>query len=120
MAVLAESAVRIIVLAAAVAAGLRVLRGASPRAAHRAWTGVCAVMLLLPAIVAWAPEAVVPILPPQTSSAVVDRPAPAPVAVVQPHSADRAVNPDRAPRAIPWRLIGGGVYAIGVNRRMRA
>ena len=88
MAVLVESALRIIVLAAGVAVGLRVLRVASPRVAHHAWTGVCAVMLLLPAIVAWAPEALVPILPPQTQAVDVDAPAPGSGAMVEPVSLD--------------------------------
>jgi hypothetical protein len=60
--VLIESALRITALMAAVAIGVRVLRVAAPRSAHRAWTGVCVVMLALPAVVAWAPRAMVPIL----------------------------------------------------------
>src|SRR5688572_6410188 len=114
MTVLAESAVRIIVLAAAVAAGLRVLRVTSPRVAHHAWTGVCVLMLLLPAIVAWAPEALVPILPPQVSPAVVDAPAPASLAVVEPPSIHRAIDPGVVSQPINWQLVAGGVYAFGV------
>jgi hypothetical protein len=114
MTVLAESAVRIIVLAAAVAAGLRVLRVTSPRVAHHAWTGVCVLMLLLPAIVAWAPEALVPILPPQVSPAVVGAPAPASLAVVEPPSIHRAIDPGVVSQPITWQLVAGGVYASGV------
>lgn len=114
MAVLAESAVRIIVLAVAVAAGLRVLRVASPRVAHHAWTGVCVVMLLLPAIVAWAPETLVPMLPPQTPPAAVDVPTPVPVAVVAPPSIPGAIDPGVAPHPITWRAVAGAVYALGV------
>jgi len=114
MAVLVESALRIIVLAAGVAVGLRVLRVASPRVAHHAWTGVCAVMLLLPAIVAWAPEALVPILPPQTQAVDVDAPAPGSGAMVEPVSLDGMIDPAVASGRVAWRLIVRGAYAVGV------
>ena len=70
MDVLLESAVRITVLIALVAVGLRALRVTAPRSAHRAWTGVCLMMLALPAVVAWAPRALVPILPARDTVAV--------------------------------------------------
>jgi hypothetical protein len=110
--VLVESALRIIVLAAGVAVGLRVLRVASPRVAHHAWTGVCAVRLLLPAIVAWAPEALLPILPPETAAVVGNATAPDSGAIVQPGSVDGTIDPDVASGPITWRLIVRGVYAV--------
>jgi beta-lactamase regulating signal transducer with metallopeptidase domain len=62
MDILAESAVRITVLALGVAVVLRGLRVRSPRLEHGAWTAVVAVMLALPAVVAWGPAIEIPIL----------------------------------------------------------
>jgi hypothetical protein len=62
MEMLVESAVRGTLLAAAVAVLLPALRLRSPRLAHRAWTGVACMLILLPALVAWAPEARMPVL----------------------------------------------------------
>ena len=56
MDLLIESAIRITVLALGVAVVLRVLRIRSPRLAHRAWSAVNQVMLLLPGVVAWGQE----------------------------------------------------------------
>ena len=70
MEILAESAVRAIVLALAVALVLRALRIHSARLAHRAWTAVAVVMLLLPAFVAWGPELALPLLPSQTGRVI--------------------------------------------------
>lgn len=113
MAVLIESAVRIIVLAAVVAAGLRILRIASPRVTHHAWTSVCGVMLLLPAIVAWVPEAVVPIVPPRTTAVAVNAPAPNSVDVAQPLTTTTTVAAEGRVRPVTWRFFAAGVYVIG-------
>jgi hypothetical protein len=63
MEILAESAVRVTLLTAAVGGVLAALRIRSPRAAHVAWCGVAIAMLLMPLMVAWGPEAAVPVLP---------------------------------------------------------
>src|SRR5262245_11890676 len=63
MDLLVESAIRITVLAFGVALVLRLLRIRSPRVAHRAWSAVVLVMLLLPAFVVWGPSFDVPLLP---------------------------------------------------------
>src|SRR5688572_2426306 len=63
MDILAESALRVTVLAAGVALVLRVLRIRSPRLTHRVWTAVVVVMLLLPLFVSVGPELAVPLLP---------------------------------------------------------
>jgi hypothetical protein len=114
MAVLVESALRIIVLAAVVAVGLRVLCVASPRIAHHAWTGVCAVMLLLPAIVVWAPETSVPILPPRTPAVVIDTSPTDSGGIVSPLSVDGTTDPNVASDRVAWQLIVRGAYAVGV------
>jgi beta-lactamase regulating signal transducer with metallopeptidase domain len=61
--ILAESAIRVSVVALGVAVVLRVLRIRAPRAIHRAWTAVVVVMLVLPSFVAWGPAFPMPILP---------------------------------------------------------
>ena len=63
MDILAESAVRITVLALGVSVVLRALRIRSPRLTHGVWTAVVVIMLLLPAFVAWGLEFAVPLLP---------------------------------------------------------
>jgi beta-lactamase regulating signal transducer with metallopeptidase domain len=73
--ILAESAVRMAVLALGVAVVLRALRIRSPRAAHRAWSLVVVVMLLLPAFVTWGPELRVPLLPSPTTGRIAAPPA---------------------------------------------
>ena len=113
MAVLLESALRITVLAAAVAVGLRILRVSSPRAAHHAWTGVCALMLLLPAIVAWAPEAVVPILPSRPLAAAVGAPSRTSATVVAPITVNTTTGPERTSPGLTWLAMAAGVYAGG-------
>jgi hypothetical protein len=70
MEILVESAVRATVLAGAVGLVVTALRLASPRTLHTAWTGVAFVMLLSPAIVAWGPEAAIPVLWSAPASAV--------------------------------------------------
>ena len=71
MDILAEAAVRVTVLALGVAVVLRALQIRSPQRAHRAWTAVVVVMLLLPVFVAWGPELAVPIVPSQTLSRMI-------------------------------------------------
>jgi hypothetical protein len=63
MELLAEAAVRAVVLALAVAFVLKILGIRAPRLVHRAWTAVAAIMLLLPVFLAWAPRVAMPVLP---------------------------------------------------------
>jgi outer membrane assembly lipoprotein YfiO len=60
---LLDASIRAILIAAAVGGILRALRVKSPGAAHKAWTGVLLIMLLLPALSFWAPRLPIPILP---------------------------------------------------------
>ena len=111
MDVLLESALRITVLIASVALGLRALRVSAPRAAHRAWTGVCLVMLALPAIVAWAPRAMVPVLS-APDVAVHQWPALGLGAALPPASIEtQSVTPLPA---VWWPTLVAAVYVAGV------
>jgi len=115
MDILAESAVRITVLALGVAVVLRGLRVRSPRLAHGAWTVVVAVMLALPAVVAWGPAIEVPFF--NAAPAVEHRMAPLAdrVDVASPGGTPRAKG--AAPRvsgSITWAAIAMAVYLAGV------
>jgi hypothetical protein len=73
--VLGESSLRAAAIAVAVFAVLRMLRVKSPTILHRAWTGVLAAMLLLPAFSLWAPRIALPVLPPMpAATGIVDVP----------------------------------------------
>lgn len=61
MDILFESTIRATLLTVAVALLLAAHRLRTPRIAHRAWVGVALILLLLPAIVMWGPEAAVPL-----------------------------------------------------------
>lgn len=61
--VLGESSVRAMIIALTTAGVLRVMRVASPRICHRAWTGVLMAMLCLPLLSLMAPRIDVPVLP---------------------------------------------------------
>jgi len=115
MDLLAESAIRITVLALGVALVLRVLRIRSPRLAHRAWSAVVLVMLLLPVFVAWGPEFAVPLLPSRTAIttlAVVEG------AATRTESHDiRVAVPtalDGSRRFVTWTAAALTVYVAGV------
>ena len=114
MDILAESAVRITVLALGVALVLRALRIRSPRVAHKAWTAVVFVMLALPAVVQWGPTFAVPVsasapplghlfIPAADDVALAGRVAPSPESRI-----------GRAPRAVPLIQATLAVYAAGV------
>jgi beta-lactamase regulating signal transducer with metallopeptidase domain len=116
MDILAESAVRITVLALGVALVLRVLQIRSPQRAHGAWTTVVGVMLVLPVFVAWGPEFAVPlvasptaigILAPDTSdAAAAERDTPALTA---------ATATGGAQSRLTWAAAGVAVYVAGVG-----
>jgi hypothetical protein len=59
---LSESAIRATLIALSTALILRLLRVAAPSMLHAAWSAVTVVMLLLPAIVLWAPKAMIPVV----------------------------------------------------------
>lgn len=82
---LLECSVRALLVAAATAAILPLLRVKSAAARHAAWTGVLLVTLLLPAWTEWGPKAAVRVLPPPSIeeppvSAPIEAPAAAAVA----------------------------------------
>src|SRR5688572_22831515 len=114
MEILVESAVRITVLAAMVAALLKALRNGSPRIAHRAWVGVTLLMLLLPAFVAWGPRVMIPVLPEQsptvTGPSVSAGATGAPRVVAS--AAAHTVEPVQP--AVDWRLVVLLLYGSGV------
>ncbi len=64
--VMAESSVRAVTIAAAVALILWAMRVKSAAIRHRAWTGVLLTMLFLPMLLVWAPRIAIPILPAQS------------------------------------------------------
>jgi len=114
MEILAETALRVTVLALGVAAVLRVLRLRSPRLLHTAWTAVVVTMLLMPAILMWGPRLEVPVLSGDASSilvALADAGAPA-----APHAlrAGAAAATARTGGPSIWMAVAGTVYATGV------
>ena len=115
MAILAESAVRITVLALGVAVVLRGLRVRSPRLAHGAWAAVVAVMLALPAVVAWGPVIEMPLLDAAPAvghlfAPLADRVDPADPGGTPFVRATAA----RAPAPITWTAIVTAIYLAGV------
>jgi beta-lactamase regulating signal transducer with metallopeptidase domain len=115
MDLLVESAIRITVLAFGVAVVLRLLRIGSPRLAHRAWSGVVLVMLLLPASVVWGPSFNVPLLP---SPAAIGGIAAAEAGAERADSHDLRVavlaSRDTSRRLLTWTSVALTVYAAGV------
>lgn len=115
MDLLVESAIRITVLAFGVGLVLRLMRIRSPRLAHRAWSAVVLVMLLLPAFVVWGPSLNVPLLP---SRAGIGALAMAERAAARADSHDIGVAvpapPDVSRRLLTWTAAALTVYAAGV------
>ena len=115
MDILAESAVRVTVLALGVAVVLRGVRIHSPRVAHAAWTAVVAAMLALPVIVQWGPRfkvALFPSAPPvgHLFASAADGAAPAGGAA----ALFAGSVAGAASRPIPWMAVLLAVYAAGV------
>jgi hypothetical protein len=114
MEILAESAVRVTVLAAGVAVLLKVLRIRSPRTAHHVWAGVALVMLVLPAIVAWGPKAMIPLLP-ESRPFITGTPPPSdPVVESDVAQAPPTAIAERSPRLPNRELVAVVLYASGV------
>jgi beta-lactamase regulating signal transducer with metallopeptidase domain len=116
MDILAESAVRVTVLAAGVVVVLRTLRIRSPRLAHGVWTAMVAVMLLLPIVVAWGPEFAVPLLSSSAANAL-QLPAAHDIAAVASSEIPigKSLDTDHAHTRITWSIAVGAVYAAGVG-----
>ncbi len=109
---LIESAVRATLIAAAVALVLYVMRVRTAAARHAVWAGFVVLMMLLPAWVAWAPKAPLPVLPPDAGPAAIALPvAQVPVAAPVQIQASSA-----APRHSGWNWasVPLGVYLLGV------
>ncbi len=115
MDILAESALRITVVALGVAVVLRALRIRSPRLAHAAWAAVVVIMLVLPVFVAWGLEFAVPLLPSRGVSALV-APAAGDIAPAKPDTiAAIAVPASTATQGpVTWEVAVGAVYVAGV------
>ena len=115
MEILAESAIRISVLALGVALVLRALGIGSPRVAHGLWTAVVVVMLMLPAAVAWGPRLDMPILGSAPAASHPFAPAPDDADA---HALGRlssiVATADRGSRAGAWVALLGTIYAGGV------
>jgi len=111
---LAESVIRITVLAIAVALVLRTLRIRSPRLAHRAWSAVVILMLLQPVLVIWGPEFAVPLLPAGAASGIA-LPAGS-AAAVESTGISTAVSTlaHSSRMRITWASVVFAVYGVGV------
>jgi hypothetical protein len=97
-----ECAVRAVLIALGTAAVLGLLRVKSAGARHAAWSGVVALMLLLPAWMAWGPRAslrILPAAPVPVAAVPILLSTPLPLAGV--HSAAPAVALEAAPAGAP-------------------
>jgi len=115
MDLLAESAIRITVLALGVALVLRSSRIRSPRLAHLAWSAVVLVMLLLPLFVAWGPEFAVPLLPARTSSTVTLTERPGALTESRDIRTGITAPADRSQTLMTWTTALLTVYVAGVG-----
>ena len=115
MAILAESAVRVTLLAFGVAVVLRALRIRSPRLAHTAWTVVTVVMLLLPVFVAWGPRLAVPLLHTGTTP-VTFAPGGSDVASAKPEDGPMTTAASEGSQpGMSWATVAMVVYVGGVG-----
>ena len=113
MDILLESAVRVTVLAGIVAVLLRVFCIGSPAMAHRAWTGVAAIMLLLPLVVGWGPEAPVRILP--ETPPLVAAPSPSSGTGLERNAASVPVRTaDAQAASLDWSIVVALLYGAGL------
>jgi len=115
MSILAESAIRITVLALGVAVVLRLLRIRAPHLAHHAWTAVLALMLVLPATVAWGPKFETPLFGSVPTVGHLLTAATGDAGAAAPGAARSTVLPsDRTAKPIAWEGVAVTVYAAGV------
>jgi hypothetical protein len=108
--IMVECAVRAALIAIGTAAALGLLRVKSAGARHAAWTGVVALMLLLPVWMAWGPRASLPVLP--ASPMAVAAVTPIVIPISEPDAAAPAPTPV-APRA-PWDWLAI-MYGAGAS-----
>ncbi|HET9358984.1 MAG TPA: M56 family metallopeptidase [Vicinamibacterales bacterium] len=130
--VAADVAVRITLLAAAIALVLALFRIRSSTARHAAWTAVLTVMLLLPALSRAVPSVPVPLhrlaaiaMPARPtgrlgSSTVASRtestrPAAAAVALEPASPTSGSTSPDAGPTSFSWQTLAIAAYAAGVG-----
>ncbi len=121
---LVEWSIRAALMAAGIAAVLRLLRIRSAAARHAAWTAVLAVMLLMPAWTAWGPKLALPILPEAGRTALepilpegdlLQLP-PEPVISMFPvHRGETRPGPPEPSAAWPWARIVLGCYFAGAG-----
>ena len=100
-----ESALRATLVIASVAVVLKALRVESPAVRHALWTGVLILMLLLPALVAWGPNAPLPVLPTEAAGRAT--------------SVFSAGTPNQIVAAAPfalwaWQTIVPAAYLVGL------
>jgi bla regulator protein blaR1 len=112
MTILLESAIRVTLIAAAVAMVLFAMRIKTAAVLHALWTGIVVLMLLLPAWVAWGPKAPLPILPADRTRVVALLPPPLPAGLAD-------ATPPISPVPNPVREDGGysvvtAVYLLGL------
>lgn len=117
-AILFESAVRAMLLASAVGIVLLLFRIRTAWLKHAAWSAVMVAMLLLPLLVAWVPQAPVPVLPsvPVTSLAgayITTSPA-TPGLAVDEGRAFPAAPPINA-RSTGWWISAAILYLLGLS-----
>jgi beta-lactamase regulating signal transducer with metallopeptidase domain len=113
--VLFESAVRATLLAAAVALVLRAMRIESPAVRHAAWSSIVAIMLLLPALVMWAPKASFRILSPEPkqSASLMATPSAGDAVAVPAEAQTTAIDAPLRSRW-SWRTFLTGLYLLGL------
>jgi bla regulator protein BlaR1 len=109
---LVESAIRVTLIAAAVATVLWIMRIKTASARHAVWAGVVLVMMLLPAFLSWGPRAPLPLLPREARHTTF---------VTLPVIHAPVVSAVRMPAATPappkafvwsWPAFFAGVYAL--------
>ncbi len=104
-----ESAVRAALIAFGTAAVLGMLRVKSAAARHAAWTGVVALMLLLPLWMMWGPRATLRVLPDRPAAAI-----PAPVLFPMPEPMVVAPANISPATSAPWNWLAI-VYFAGAS-----
>jgi TonB family protein len=115
--VLFESAVRAALIAAAVALVLRAMRIESAALRHATWAGVVVIMLLLPALVTWGPEASLRVLPPETreSATPLGPTAGDPSVVAAEPRAATALDSAPQGSSWTWRTSAVSLYLLGLG-----
>jgi bla regulator protein blaR1 len=119
MPILLEAAVRVTLIAAALAFVLRLLRVHSPAVRHALWTALVMLMLLLPALTTWGPDIPIQMLPPPPRPTPVIATMTVPIRIGDFATTGEDFVPIGAPQhspisALPWMTLLALVYAVGV------